>query len=177
MMRPLGVVAVLAVLACLVACQVEDGQRSVSRNDHYSSIKPAGWAEKRDRGSTVFVARAEGAWPRNTIAIRSVPVEGEWVEKRTADRVVQATAKVLAALPQSTMSKTALRMSDGRWASAVFDVTFTPSSKPGVRYERRHVVLVGRRYVFHVVHTAPEGALVGTADAFEAVVDSLREEV
>jgi hypothetical protein len=38
-------------------------------------------------------------------------------------------------------------------------------------------VLVGKHRVFHVLHTAPVGQLDRTAQAFDAVIHSLREEV
>jgi hypothetical protein len=61
--------------------------------------------------------------------------------------------------------------------AVAFDLTFTPRKGGGERYQRRHVVIFGNEFAYHVIHTAPEGKLADTAEAFDAVVRSLREEV
>ena len=169
-------VAALAVgLLWLVGCQAEGGERFVSEEDHFSIREMDGWTVKRDRGAAVFAGAAELGLGHNTIAIRSAPLQGDWVEDRTVQGVTLATAKVLEALPKAQVEPSTPVVISG-FRGARFDLSFEPRSKKGQRYARRHVVLVGKRRLYHIVHTAPEGDLQYTAEVFDAVVSSLNEE-
>ncbi len=174
-MRALGCAVGIGLLA-LAACQADSRPRYLSEQDHFSIVELDGWTEKRERGSVVFVGSADDGLERNTIVIRAVPRAGEWVEERTAARVVPATSVVLEALPGAKVSAPA-KLSRDRFEGARFELSFAPRGKD-TRYERTHVVLVDDQgeYVYHVIHTAPQGDLHITAPIFDDVVASLREE-
>lgn len=163
-----------AAIAGLMACQADSRPRYVSEQDHFSIIELPGWTEKRDRGSVVFVGSAADGLDRNTIVIRAVPREGDWVQERTFARVAPATTVVLEALPGAKVSAPTPLASD-RFEGARFELSFAPRGKD-TRYERTHVVLLGDLYLFHIIHTSPEGDLHYTAGIFDEVVASLREE-
>ena len=62
-------------------------------------------------------------------------------------------------------------------AAFAFDLTWTPEGQGGARFERRHVVVIGRGRVLHLLHTGPAGSLADTQKDFDAVVATIREEV
>ena len=169
----LGLLGLLALASCVVE---GDSDRQVLSDRGFSMMPLDGWTETTTRGDLVFLGPEEMGLQRNTIAIRSARKHGEWSKPRTPDLVVPATAKLLDALPGRRMSR-AVPMRGNGLIGAAFDVSFEPRAKDGQRYSRRHVVLVGEKRVFHVLHTAPEGDLEYTAEVFDAVIDSLREEV
>lgn len=157
-------------VAALMACQSEPS-RFTSAEDACSFSELDGWKAERQKGS-LLLRDGSGA----TIAIRSVPATGDWVEPRTPELVNPAVRKVLDALPEAELSgPTPVRSGlDG----AQFEATFQPAGKER-RYLRKHVVLYGQESdrVFHVVLTAPEDEAEKGSKAFERVVDSFREEV
>ena len=59
---------------------------------------------------------------------------------------------------------------------AAFDVVFTPKSRGGRRYQRRHVVVFAGDHVYHAFLTCLAGHNDESRAAFERVLDSLREE-
>jgi hypothetical protein len=170
-----ALLAPLALCIALGACQSERDDRKVFEGQGFSMTPLDGWSEKNERGSLVLVGPRGLEQQRNTIAIRSVPVEGHWTEKRTAKLVVPATRKVVGSLPGAELH-TERALEHERFEGRAFDLTFAPRKKQGERYDREHVVLVGKRRVLHVVHTAPKGMLIATQAAFDDLVESLREE-
>lgn len=159
------------------ACSGEElpGKRETFAKGRFAIQVPDGWTTEREPGAVVFVGDEASALDRNTIAVRSVAREGDWVVERTAELVVPATAKALAALPGAEVTPaTSLKVGD--LVGAVFDVTYEPVAGNGERYARRHAVLVGRDRVFHLIHTAPVADLARTAASFDIAVKSLREE-
>jgi hypothetical protein len=181
-MRGLGWTALMmsgfAVALAATACQSESHERSRFVEEHLSIASLDDWTAKRQRGSLVFVGPEAAGLQQHTIAIRVVPrgTEGKdgWVEERTYERVATATKVVLEALPGAEVSPPE-RLVRGHFDGAVFDVTFSPPGKEG-RYQRRHVVQVGQKFVYHLIHTAPEGTIGQTAVSFDTIVASLREE-
>lgn len=170
-------------LLCTVACGQESkprsddysGPRFTSEADHFSVRELPGWSQRRDRGSVLFVAGSAGL-TRNTILVRAAPLAGESAEPRTAEVLLPAVEQSLHGLPGARVSAPReLERADFR--AVVWDVSFTPAGLGGKRYERRHCLLVGTKFLYHVVATAPAGDLAATADVFASVVDSLREEV
>ena len=122
-----------------------------------------GWVESIDLGSTVF---RDGS---STISVRVAP-------RPAGEDVVAATGKVLRALPGAKVEGPTRLEVSGFEAAFAFDLTFTPERAERRRYQRRHVVLLGRTSVFHLFHTAPAGSLSDTAASFEQSVKTFREE-
>jgi hypothetical protein len=169
-MTPRALLAVLVAAACgTPVAEPPDGPRYHAERERVSFVAPEGWTTGRERDALVFTSH------RNTIAVRSVPVEHDWVKTRAPELVFPATETYLRALPGATVSGSdAIRRAG--FQGRVFSVTFQPRSAP-TPYERRHAVLVGAKRVVHVVLTAPVGFLDETRAEFDAVIASLREEV
>jgi hypothetical protein len=167
--------SLLALCVCFAACQGESGDRKAYRDHGFSMAELDGWAEKTERGSLVFVGPEEIGLAHNTIAIRSVPVEGDWTDRRTAKLVIPATRKVVSALPGAELLAER-QLAHKRFEGKAFDLVFEPRKKKGERYGREHVVLVGKKRVLHLIHTAPEGDLEKSTEVFDHIVDSIREE-
>ena len=161
-------------MAGAAACAA-DVPRYVARDDHFSIAPLDGWRAERQLGSVVFVQDevGEGAGAA-TIAVRSVPKD--WAERRSPELLLAATEKVLRALPGAQVSGPVKVDKDGAAAFA-FDLTWTPEGQGGARFERRHVVVIGRGRVLHLLHTGPAGSLADTQKDFDAVVATIREEV
>ena len=104
MRRQRALAAACTALLQAAACQADDRPRYHAEDDHFSIVALDGWAEKRERDTVVFVGPEREGRAQHTIAIRAVPVDGDWVERRTADRVIPATRKALEALPEATIS-------------------------------------------------------------------------
>ena len=167
-----------ALLTALVtACQGSgsDGPRTTYEDDHVSLRALPGWQARHEREVLVLVGPESAGLQDTTISIHSVPVEGDWVDPRTPETVIPATAKVLAALPQARLAPVR-DAGHPRYRGQVFDVTFVPRGKQQP-YQRRHAVLVGKSRVYHIWLTAPDGRLEPTAHLFSDVVASVREEV
>jgi hypothetical protein len=157
---------VLGILLAACSTQDEAAPRYVAKQEHFSLRPPAGWTAHRELGSVVFAR--EGATP--TIAVRTAPLA-----KRDRAAIVPATAKVLRALPGATVSLPT-EITLGGMTAVSFDVSYTPDPRSGARYDRRHVVLVGKKHVIHLLHPDRAGSLAGTAAAFAAAIASVREE-
>jgi hypothetical protein len=127
---------------------------------------------KRDHGSVVFVAPGESGV---TIAVRAVPIEGDWTDRRTPELVYPATEKVLRGLPEAIVREGS-SVRTGSMEGMAYRVIFVPAGKRD-RYERKHIVLVGTTYVYHLMLTGRAGRLGETEKLFEEVVGTLREEV
>jgi acyl transferase domain-containing protein len=175
-MKALKRMAGVALVATLgaAACQVDDGPRYRSDEGHFSMVQLDGWSATHERDAVVFYGDDEEPG-RASIAIRSVPRTGDWVEERTPSGVTVATKTALQGLPGAQLSSQR-SVSEHGMTGMVFELSFEPRGRDGARYERTHVVLVGKGRVFHILHTAPEGALGATAQQFDAVVTSFREE-
>lgn len=144
---------------------------------HYNAMAPKGWRTGVDQDVTVFAADFVNG-SRTTIAIRSAPRDGAWETRRSADAIVPATRKAIAGMAEvKTLSETVATSGDGVMSGTEFDFTYVPASRPGLRYERRQIVLVGAKRVFHILHTGRVGALDATDRSFREVVASLREEI
>lgn len=165
----------LAAFASLASCQADTRDAAVNAfaEDELSLAPPAGWEVKRQKDTLVFVAPAtDGA--RATIAVRSVPIAG-WSEPRTADSVLPSVEHVLRALPEAKVTGPTW-INHPAYRAAAYDVVFTPNSRGGRRYERRHVVLFAGDHVYHAFLTGPAGHVGESRAAFERLLDSLREE-
>jgi len=174
--RPVVAMGIVALATVLGACGTPE-DRFVSRQDALSLVAPPGWASTRDKGTLVFTAPTESVAPEHTIAVRAVAKDDKHATNRTADSVVAATAQVLAALPHVQVGAPAFRR-QGRFAATEFTLTFVPPSHPGAPpVDRVHLVLIGDKHIYHVMHTSPQGRLSEAADVFAAVVASLKEEV
>lgn len=170
----------LVVSAALAACgdarppgSDYSGPRYTAEADHFSTRELPNWVAKRDHGSLVFVA-PDGSGV--TISVRAVPIEGDWTETRTAELVVPATEKVLRGLPGARV-KALGATSANDMEGAAYEVSFEPPDRGGKRYERRHTVLVGTKFVFHVMLTGKQGTLGDAKRLYDEVVTTLREEV
>lgn len=170
--------ASVALIALVVAsCSGDElpGTREHFAKEGFSIHVPDHWSTEREPGGVVFVGDTDRALDRNTIAVRVVARTGDWVAERTPDLVLPATAKALGALPGAAVGSATPLTVDGL-VGASFELTFSPVSAGGERFQRRHVVLVGKGHVFHITHTAPEGELAKSASEFDVAVKSLREE-
>jgi hypothetical protein len=159
-------------LACGSSSQPTEyeGPRFTSAEDHFSVRELPDWKSRRELGSVVFQATRPGL-ERTTIAVRAVKLD----ETKLGD-VLPATEKALRGLPHASVSGLE-RIDRYDFQAAAFDVKYEPSSGKGSQYERRHIVLIGKGgWVYHVIHTAPAGELGATADIFQSVLDSFREE-
>jgi hypothetical protein len=167
----------IATTAPVVGCQRGDdeGRRRFAEQG-FSLIEPAGWSEQAERGAVVFVGPSELGQERNTIAARSAALEARAGERGIDARVTSATRTVLDALPGARVVAATPFARDGLRGTR-FDLSFTPRERPGQRYQRTHLVLVGRSRILHLVHTAPEGRLQDTEEVFDQVAASLAEEV
>jgi hypothetical protein len=168
------VVVVAAALAIGCGSTAEDKRpRHHSDEDHVSVYSPPGWEVQRELGSLVLVADPGGEAARNTISIRTAPVEGAWTERRTRELVLPATEKVLAALPSAKVSPP-VELEVGGRAAVAYDVSWVPQGKK-TRYERRHVVVFANDHVYHVMHTGPAAQFAKGKKVFDAVLASLEE--
>jgi hypothetical protein len=172
MVRALAAIGALVLLA---ACQPSDrSARFVSAEDGFSIRALDGWDHRRERGSVVFAAPEElGAG--STIVVRAVPLEASAALGRTPDGVFAATETVVQTMPGADVVALREPARHGSMRGLGFRVTYVPPGKRA-RYDRHHVVLVGRDRVFHLLHTAPAGQLTATAALFDGVVSTLREE-
>ena len=173
-MNRTGLLATAVVV--LASCQSDTRDASVKTftDDALSLAPPTGWEAKRQKDTLVFVAPSAKDGTRATIAVRSVPVDG-WSEPRTPDTVLPSVETVLRALPSARVAGPTW-IDHPAYRAAAYEVSFTPRSRGGRRYERRHVVVFAHEHVFHAFLTGPAGRLDESRAAFEHVLESLREE-
>lgn len=156
------------------ACQSSSYDRVFFDDLHLAMADLEDWTLEREPGSLIFVADPDAFGDRVTITVRSSRrLEADAPGDGTTTSVIAATEAVLAAMPEARVSEPRLTRR-GEMTAAYFDLTFRPRRK-AERYDRRHVVLIGQRRVFHLFHTGPQGALEASAGVFEDVVASLRE--
>ena len=165
-----------AAVVVLASCQSESRDASVKTfaDDALSLAPPPGWDAKRQKDTLVFVAPSAKDGTRATIAVRSVPVDG-WSEPRTPETVLPSVETVLRALPSAKVTGPTW-IDHPAYRAAAYEVSFTPRSRGGRVYERRHVVVFAHDHVFHAFLTAPAGHVDVSRAAFERVLESLREE-
>jgi hypothetical protein len=147
------------------------GQVYRSAADGLSFTLPTDWRILHEQGALVLVGD-----DRNTITVTSVKL-ADPRHRRTRESVTAATRRVVDGLPDARVTSSAGDVRRGSLEGASWQVTFSPPTRPGARYDREHLVLFSQDRAFHVVHTGPAGTLGGTENEFKAVVDSLKEEV
>jgi hypothetical protein len=152
---------------------VSEPTRVASRAGRFGAVVPAGWRLRLGQTDLTLTAGEPGHPRRGAVFLRTAPIEGDWSAKRTPELVIPATRKVIEGLPQARLGTTESLQPPG-FSGAAFEVSF--STVDGRRYDRRHVVLLGHRQVFHVVHTALSGHLGDTRADFDSVLATLREE-
>jgi hypothetical protein len=168
------VVLVIA-LAGLATSSCNRGQdRFRSEQDGFSIRALPDWQADREKGSVIFRGPRAPGTAETSIVVRSVPLDRVRPRARDTGGLSEAVAGVLAGLPASVVSRPELsghpRLEGTRYAA-----TFEPPGKSG-RYARTHVAVLGDAHLFHLMHTAPEGALDQSAALFDEVVASLREQ-
>jgi hypothetical protein len=166
--------ALLSIAA--TACQDDrPASPTTFAEDSLSLVPPDGWRAKHEKDTLVFVGGTADEKDQSVIAIRAVPIEVRG-ETRSVDTALASVRTVLAGLPAARV-KGPTTYAHASYPALAFDVVFTPKSKGGRRYQRRHVVLEAHQHIFHAFLTAPEGELTRSLPAFEKVLASLREEV
>lgn len=145
------------VLAVFVAChsgsEMETSQIFTHPDQGYSVGQPEGWVISEDNGATRFTASTG----RQTIIVRSTPRPKEIVEGKptTADDVIDATEASLKRLTRDKLDSPSY-LEGSELPGAQFSFTYRPPSS-GMPYQRVHVVMLGKRHLFHVIQTAPLG--------------------
>jgi len=155
------------------ACNAEK-PRFGAEDDGFSMRQLPGWEITREKGAIIFLGPAARGQNETTIVVRSVPLAEVRPTAREESGLSHATANVLAGLPNSNVSR-AKPTGHDEMRGVRYQVSFDPPSKER-RFERTQIALLGQDRLFHLMHTAPEGALQTTAPLFEEVVASLREE-
>lgn len=160
----------------LASCQTDrdDAAAKTFAEDDLSLVPPSGWEVKRQKDTLVFVGKAAEDGSRNTMAVRSLRVDG-WSEPRTPDTVLPSVENVLRALPGARV-KGPTWIDHPAYRAAAYDVVWRPRSRGGRTYERRHVVVFAGDHLFHAFLTGPTGQIEESRAAFERVLASLREE-
>jgi hypothetical protein len=166
----------LAPLLVTAACQREQhADARVFPEDALSVVPPDGWQVSHQKDTLVFVGGVPDDDARPVIAIRRVPMES-WSHRRTAENALPDVRTVLEGLPGAHVTGPN-ELEHPAYRAHAFDVVFTPRSRRGKRYGRRHVVVEAHDHLFHVFLTAPEGQFDKNLPTFEVVLASLREEV
>ena len=167
----------LSALGVLVAsCQSDEPARDAQlfAEDALSLVPPDGWRVKHEKDTLVFVGGSPDEAKQAVIAIRAVAV-GSWNDPRTAENVAPSVKIVLEGLPGARVAGPRA-VEHPAYPALAFDVTFTPRSKRGRRYARRHVIIEASGHLYHALLTAPEAQLARSLPEFERVLASLREE-
>jgi hypothetical protein len=164
--RASGGLAVALVLVAACASGTDTGDRFRAEQEGFSLVLPDDWSSRSDRGAWIFASRSQ---PRRTLAVRSLLI----ADRATGLHALDATKTVVEALPEVRM--TATRSLETPLRGVSYQLTFVPP-RSAERYARTHVVLLGKRRVFHVIETAPVAA-AGDGSTIHAVVASFREEV
>lgn len=168
--------SLLLAAAAVSACQ-SSGERSASQvfaEDSVSFAPPAGWQVRRERETLVLVGGSPTDRERPVVALRTVSTEG-WSEPRTLESVLPDTAAVLRALPGAVVSGP-FDVEHPVYRAQAFDVSWTPRSKDGRRYQRRHVTIEAHQHIYHLFLTAAEGQLAAGRAELDRVLETLREE-
>lgn len=165
--------ALVLVAVAPLGCNADE-DRFRSKEDGFSIQQLVGWRADRERGSIVFRGPRELGMGETSIVVRAVALEKVRPHAREADGLAKAVATILGGLPASVVSR-ASAPGHPSFAGTRFEATFKPPGKER-RYARTHVAVLGKRRLFHLMHTAPEGALKKSAHIFDKVVASLREE-
>jgi len=154
------------------ACQSDTVDRMQLEGEPVSFAELKGYTSTTERNATVFTSTRSNK-DASSIVIRTVRMDER--SDRTPEEIVRATQASLEAMPKASVSAPT-SVDDAYLEAMQFDVSFEPRTKPGKTYERRHVVLFGDDYAFHVLHTAPKGRMDDLAKDFRRVVETLREE-
>lgn len=141
-----------------------DGARFHAELEGFTCDAPDGWRAVRDRGAVVFTSLAD---VRRTIVIRSVAVSPD----RAVATIVADTQVVLSGMPAVQLERSD-EWGGGAMRATEYRLTFSPPTS-SERFRRRHVVVEGKRHVFHVIETAP--ATRETDDTVVELVSSMRE--
>ena len=166
-------IALLGAAVLLSGCHTAE-ERFTTKDDAFSMRQLSGWAIQRIKGAIVFQGPSARGLTETTIVVRSVPLENVRPHAREEQGLSRATASVLAGLPNSNVS-TAKPTGHADLRGVRYELTFEAPGKD-VRMARTQVALLGEKRLFHLMHTAPEGALQATAVLFDEAVASLREE-
>jgi hypothetical protein len=159
----------VALAFLLIACGAS-GELSGSGNVYtnqpqgYSVEAPNAWSVLNDRGSTRFVLPGV----KTSITIRSAPRNGAG-----DDELVSDTMRTLQALPRARISDRT-RFEGAAMPGESFTLTYRPNGAT-VTYQRTHIVLLGRKHVFHVIYIAPDNTPVDR-QGLRDMVTTLREE-
>jgi hypothetical protein len=166
--------AVFVFVALVAAAGCNRGEdRFRSKEDGFSIAQLPGWQADREKGSIVFRGPRELGMTETSIVIRAVPLDKVRSHARDRKGLTESIASLLGGLPASVVSRP-LPSGHPTFEGTRFSVTFEPPGK-SVRYARTHVALLGNDRLFHLMHTAPDGALTRSARLFDEVVASLRE--
>ena len=167
----------VALLLSAVSCSGDEAthEAQVFPEDAVSLVPPDGWRVKHEKGTLVFVGGSSDEDTQAVIAIRAVSVAA-WNEPRTAENVLPSVKTVLEALPGARVEGPR-ELEHPAYRALAFDVVFTPRSKRGKRYQRRHVVVEANQHIYHALLTAPADQIEQSLPTFDRVLASLREEV
>jgi hypothetical protein len=142
--------------------ELSDQEASIEKLDNLSM--------RTERDATILSSsKAE----QSTIVIRRVRF-GERHD-RSPETLVHATLASLKSM-DSAIVQGPKDFAHGLYGGVQYDLSYTPPAGGGSTYQRRHVLLFGRTYAYHLIHTAPDGQLGEFANEFSEVVDSFREE-
>jgi hypothetical protein len=162
--------ALVAMTVTLAACveseEQADGELVELDREHLRLVVPDGWTQERELDSLLLVG-PPGAMHRTTIAIRALA-------RPEQDTLWVDTLTVLRALPEVRLG-TPRPVDLGTLRGNSVELSFAPPGHDDERYARRHVVLVGEWWAFHVIHTAPAGELPAGADVFQHQLNALQE--
>ena len=162
----------LLVVGLLAGCvgSTDNGPRTTAAGWHFSIEELDGWRVDWDRGTVVFHSDTNA---KVTIAVRAVSLNDRHFQ-RTQASFVRATEVVLRALPEAHVAGPSTLTAP--MPSNAFEVDFVPVGQSD-HVRRRHVVMFGERWVFHVMMTTSADACdpVSTR-VFSTVISTLREE-
>lgn len=162
----------IAAVWALSACQSDSTPTMTLASESVSFAKLKGYEVREERGASVLVNNATTK-KGSSIVVRRVSYDKR--HDRTPESIMAATKASLAALPNSNVSAP-ITIEDAVLDGIQFELSFTPRSKRGRTYERRHAVLFGEANAYHVLQTAPKGRLSDISKDFTRVVETLREE-
>lgn len=174
----LGYTLILGAAACgtVASVNLDLGDRYISPEQAYSLVQPSGWTASTLHGFAQFKPTADVKRTGHTIMVRAAAKPHELSEGKptTREDVIEATEKVLRALPNATLGATH-PVENAELHGAHYSLRFLHSTRK-TEFRRDHAVLVGSRHVYHVIYTAPASDAIDTG-AFEQIVNTLREGV